>query len=177
MPPVFALRINHARESVVVPQARTAILYLSYGCGTAPLPDPGSDMFQPRQVLFTVVLLIMSSGAASARNVQLDSKLNLREGPSLQRRVVMVMPAGATVRVGECRGEWCQVEYRSQRGFANSALLGGGDVAYAAAPQAAPEAAPVATKYDPDDAARVLQWQDREWRDRYLRELEMRRRR
>ncbi len=134
-------------------------------------------MFEPRHILFTVALLLLSSGVASARNVQIDSKLNLRDGPSLQRRVVMVMPAGATVKVGDCRGEWCQDEFRNQRGYANSAILGGGDVAYAAAPQAAPESTPAATRYDPDDAARVLQWHDREWRDRYLRELEMRRRR
>ena len=122
------------------------------------------------------MLLLASNEFASARIAQIDNKLNLRDGPSLQSRIVSVMPAGASVTVGECRGEWCKVVYRGQRGYANSALLGGGDGAYAAAPAAA-EPPPVATKYDADDAARVLQWHDREWRDRYLREMEMRRRR
>lgn len=68
------------------------------------------------------------------------------------------MPAGATVNVGECRGEWCQVEFRGQRGFANSALLSGGDAALAAAPVATPAAA--STKYDANDEVRVLNWHD-----------------
>ncbi len=123
------------------------------------------------------VLLLVSNQLATARTAQIDNKLNLREGPSLQSRIVTVMPAGASVTVGECRGEWCKVEYRKHRGYANSAILGGGDGAYAASPAAASEPPPVATKYDADDAARVLQWHDREWRDRYLREMEMRRRR
>ena len=87
----------------------------------------------------------------------------------------MVIPAGANVTVGECRGEWCQVEYRSRRGYASSALLKGGDGAFAASPRSTSQAAPAATKYNADDGARVLQWNDREWRDRYLREIEMRR--
>ncbi len=125
----------------------------------------------------TAALLLATGGVASARNVQIDSNLNMREGPSLQRRVVVKMPAGATIKVGDCRGEWCAVQFRQHRGFANSALLAGGDGAHAAAPVAAPEAAPAATKYDADAAARVLQWHNPEWRDRYLRDLEMRRRR
>jgi uncharacterized protein YraI len=131
-------------------------------------------MLQLRNTVFAAALLAVSSGATSARDVQIDSNLNLRDGPSLQRRVLVVMPAGATISVGECRGEWCAVQFRGQRGFASGALLTGGG-AYAAAPPAASEAPVRATKYDADDAARVLQWNDREWRDRYLREMEMRR--
>jgi uncharacterized protein YraI len=132
-------------------------------------------MLQARNIVLAAVLLAVSSGAAAARDVQLDVNLNLRDGPSLQRRVVVMMPAGATVSIGECRGEWCKVQYRNHRGFASAPLLTG-DGAYAAAPPAAVQEAPVrATKYDADDAARVLQWNDREWRDRYLREMEMRR--
>jgi hypothetical protein len=78
------------------------------------------------------------------------------------------MPAGATVTVGECRGEWCQVEYRGQRGYAVAAQLNNGTSAYATAPT------PSATEYSADDAARVLNWHDREWRDRYWREQELR---
>jgi uncharacterized protein YraI len=131
-------------------------------------------MLQTRNIVFATVLLAVSGAAASARDVQIESNLNLRDGPSLQRRVIVVMPAGATVSVGECRGEWCQVQFRDRRGFASAALVSGGG-AYAAAAPAAPEAPLRATRYDSDDAARVLQWNDREWRDRYLREMEMRR--
>lgn len=140
------------------------------------LKTAGPKVTRLKSAWLVAALLLVSHEFASARTAQIDSNLNLRDGPSLQNRIVVVMPAGATVTVGQCRGEWCQVEYRKQRGYANSALLGGGDGAYAAAPVAA-EPPPVATKYDADDAARVLQWHDREWRDRYLREMEMRRRR
>jgi hypothetical protein len=58
-----------------------------------------------------------------------------------------------------------EIEYRGRRGYANSALLSGGDAALAAALAAAPVAA--STKYGANDEVRVLNWNDREWRDRY----------
>ena len=97
-------------------------------------------MSRPVKVHLAAALLIASCAVASARTAQIDNKLNLRQGPGPEHRVIVVMPAGATVNVGECRGEWCQVEYRGQRGYANSALLSGGDAALAAAPAAAPAA-------------------------------------
>ena len=126
-------------------------------------------MSQPNRTWFIAALLLLSGVAASARPAVVESKLNLREGPGPQHRVMLVLPAGVTVTVGECHGDWCRVDYRGQRGYASSALLKGGDAALAAAP--------AATKYDLDDEARVLQWNDREWRDRYWRELERQRRR
>jgi len=117
----------------------------------------------------TILLMSMSAAVASPRTAVIDNKLNLRAGPGLDKRVVTVMPAGATITVGECRGEWCAVAYRNHRGFVSSALVKGGDAAYAAAPAPAPAPAVAqpATKYDADDAVRVLNWHDREWRDRY----------
>ena len=132
-----------------------------------------SIMARPDKNWLAMALLLASCAAASARTAQIDSKLNLRQGPGAEHRVIVVMPAGANVTVGECRGDWCQVDYRGQRGYASSALLGGGDKAFAAAPAAAP-AAPAATKYDANDEARVLNWHDREWRDRYWREMDLR---
>jgi hypothetical protein len=128
-------------------------------------------MARPNRTWLAVALLVASCAAASARSALVESKLNLREGPGPHHRVLLVIPAGTTVTVGECRGEWCQVEYRGQRGYASGALLKGGDSAFAAAPPAALNA----TKYDPKDEARVLNWHDREWRDRYWQEMELRR--
>jgi uncharacterized protein YraI len=128
-------------------------------------------MSQPNKAWLAVVLLLSSGVAASARSAVVETKLNLREGPGSQHRILVVMPEGATVTVGDCDGEWCRVTYRGQRGYASGVHLNNGTAAYAAAP--APP--PVATKYDPDDEVRVLQWHDREWRDRYWREMEVRR--
>ena len=127
----------------------------------------------PSKIWFATALLVASGAAASARNAVIDSNLNLRAGPGPMHRVLVMMPAGTTVKVGECGPEWCQIEYRGQRGYASSGLIKGGDAAYAAAPVTA--AAPASTKYDPDDAVRVLNWNDREWRDRYWREKDLRR--
>jgi hypothetical protein len=133
-----------------------------------------SEMSRSVKSCLAAALLLASCAAVSARPAQIDNKLNLRQGPGQEHRVVVVMPAGATVNVGECRGEWCKVEYRGQRGYASSALLSGGDSALAAAPPPPPAAAQPSTKYDADDEARVLNWNDREWRDRYWREMTLR---
>ena len=125
-------------------------------------------MARSHSTWFVIAMLLGSCGAASARTAQIDNKLNLRDGPGPDHRVIVVMPAGAQVTVGECRGEWCQVSYRGQRGYASSALLSGGDAAQAAAPLSPP--AQTATKYGAHDDVRVLNWNDREWRDRYWRE-------
>jgi uncharacterized protein YraI len=126
-------------------------------------------MSLPRTFWVGALLLLSTAAVASPRTAVLDNNLNLRAGPGLDKRVVVVMPAGASVTVGECRGEWCAVAYRNHRGFVSSALVKGGDSAYAAAPVTAPApAAPQpSTKYDADDGVRVLNWHDREWRDRY----------
>lgn len=122
------------------------------------------------KVWLAVAVLLASCATASARVAQIDNKLNLRQGPGAEHRVIVVMPAGAKVTVGECRGEWCAVNYRGQRGFASSALLGGGDGAYAAAPTSVPAQQP-STRYDAADEVRVHNWNDREWRDRYWKDM------
>ena len=126
-------------------------------------------MSRPNKAWVVIALLLSSGVAASARSAMVESKLNLRDGPGSQYRVILVMPAGATVTVEECRGEWCRIDYRGQRGYASSVHLGNGTAAFAAAP-----AAP-ATEYSKEDAVRVFQWHDREWRDRYWEERERRR--
>ena len=128
-------------------------------------------MSRPNKAWLVIALLLWSGAAASARSAMVESKLNLRDGPGQQYRVIVVMPAGVTVTVGECRGEWCRVDYRGQTGYASGTLLGNGTAAFAAAPTAP------ATEYSKDDSVRVLQWHDREWRDRYWQEMESLRRR
>jgi uncharacterized protein YraI len=129
-------------------------------------------MSWPNKGWFAIaLLLLLSVGAASARSAMVESKLNLRDGPGEQHRVMLVMPAGATVTVEECRGDWCCIDYRGQRGYASKLHLGNGTAAFAAAP------VPVATQYSEADAVRVFQWHDREWRDRYWEERDARRQR
>jgi uncharacterized protein YraI len=131
-------------------------------------------MIRPNRYLTAAAVLLASSVAASAAPVVLETNLNLRQAPGPQHRVIAVMPAGARVIIGGCNGEWCRIDYRGQRGYASSAHITGNG-AFAAAPPPPPPAAPppIATKYDADDAVRVLQWRNSEWRDRYWREMEV----
>lgn len=68
--------------------------------------------------------LIAGTGAASAATVQTD--LNLRAGPGTNYQVIDAMPAGAQVRVRNCSGSWCRVNFRGESGWASASYLGGG---------------------------------------------------
>ncbi len=51
---------------------------------------------------------------------------NLRTGPSLKAKVLLVVPAGQSVKVGDCT-DWCQVTYqdgqKTHTGYLYAALL------------------------------------------------------
>jgi hypothetical protein len=117
-------------------------------------------MARSHSTWFVIATLLASCATASARTAQIDNKLNLRQGPGAEHRVIVVMPAGAQVTVGECRGE---------ANAANVAMPAArswraGIAAFATSPPP-PQ---TATKYGANDDVRVLNWHDREWRDRYL---------
>jgi hypothetical protein len=46
------------------------------------------------------------------------AKVNLRSTPGTDSEIVATIPAGTTVRVGECDGEWCAVTWNGHSGFA-----------------------------------------------------------
>ncbi len=70
--------------------------------------------------LMPAVLLLALAAPAGAENApfvfQSDAvtrhNTNLRAGPSLQARVLTVVPRGQPVQVGRC-GEWCPVKYQA----------------------------------------------------------------
>ena len=64
-----------------------------------------SKVARPDRTWIAGALLLGSCAVASARPAQIDNKLNLRHGPGQKHRVIVVMPAGANVTVGECHGE------------------------------------------------------------------------
>lgn len=76
-------------------------------------------------------VLLASAGIASAATVTND--LNLRSGPGTRYGVIDTMPAGAYVRVINCGGSWCRVNWHGRVGYASASYLGGGG-AYASAP-------------------------------------------
>jgi hypothetical protein len=46
------------------------------------------------------------------------AKVNLRRSPDTASEIVATIPAGTSVQIGECSGEWCEVTWNGKRGFA-----------------------------------------------------------
>jgi hypothetical protein len=46
-----------------------------------------------------------------------SAKVNLRSNPGTDSEILASIPAGSTVRVGECQGEWCAVTWNGQNGY------------------------------------------------------------
>jgi SH3-like domain-containing protein len=51
------------------------------------------------------------------------SALRFREAPSLDGRILAVIPPGGAVRVTECENDWCGVVFRGEAGFAAESFL------------------------------------------------------
>jgi hypothetical protein len=47
-----------------------------------------------------------------------SAKVNLRSGPGTDSEILASIPPGSTIRVGECEGEWCEVTWNGQSGYA-----------------------------------------------------------
>jgi len=46
------------------------------------------------------------------------ASVNLRSGPGTDSEIVTTIPAGSTVRVTGCSGEWCEVTWNGRSGYA-----------------------------------------------------------
>jgi uncharacterized protein YraI len=79
------------------------------------------------------VTLVMAPGLACAWTAETTEPLNLRQGPALRYPVLLTMPAGASVAVGNCSDGWCSLTFRGNAGYASEAGLSG---QAAGAPQA-----------------------------------------
>ena len=53
-----------------------------------------------------------------ARSAAVVSSVNLRSGPGTDQEVIATIPAGSKVRVDGCTGEWCEVTWNGQSGYA-----------------------------------------------------------
>jgi Bacterial SH3 domain len=56
--------------------------------------------------------------AARARSASVAAAVNLRSGPGTDSEIITTIPAGSTVRVTGCSGEWCEVTWNDRSGFA-----------------------------------------------------------
>ena len=61
-------------------------------------------------VLFTVVFIVAVTGSTLAETIMYTrANSNLRAGPSTKNRIVRMIPAGSSVRVGRLKGKWYEV--------------------------------------------------------------------
>jgi Bacterial SH3 domain len=74
------------------------------------------------------VLLVLSAVSAAAAPALAVNNVNLRQGPGTTYTVIMTIPGGSNVDVGDCNGQWCQVTFEGQNGYAIATSLdqGGG---------------------------------------------------
>jgi uncharacterized protein YraI len=72
---------------------------------------------------FAACAMLFFSGAALAYPAVVTNDLNLRAGPSTANRVIATMPQGSIVDVIDCRGSWCEVEWRGRIGWASRNFL------------------------------------------------------
>ena len=64
-----------------------------------------------------VLLALSATGAAAAPALAVNN-VNLRQGPGTTYVVIMTIPGGSNVDVGGCSGQWCQVTFQGQHGYA-----------------------------------------------------------
>ena len=55
---------------------------------------------------------------ARARSAAVTATVNLRSGPGTDQEIITTIPAGSTVRVATCSGEWCEVTWERRSGYA-----------------------------------------------------------
>ena len=58
------------------------------------------------------------------RSAAVISNVNLRSGPGTDQEIIATIPAGSRVRVDGCSGEWCEVTWNGQSGYAIARNLG-----------------------------------------------------
>jgi hypothetical protein len=81
---------------------------------------------QPRRLAMTFgtiaasagVLLALSAAGAAAAPALAVNNVNLRQGPGTTYTVILTIPGGSNVDVSGCSGQWCQVTFQGQNGYA-----------------------------------------------------------
>jgi hypothetical protein len=94
--------------------------------GTVAILIGGEYCLQPRRLAMTFgtiaasagVLLALSAASAAAAPALAVNNVNLRQGPGTTYTIIMTIPGGSNVDVGGCSGQWCQVTFQGQNGYA-----------------------------------------------------------
>jgi hypothetical protein len=91
-------------------------------------------------VLATLVVLLPASAQAAPGTV--NTTVNLRQGPGTSTPVIAKIPAGSSVDVGTCSGEWCQATFQGMSGYVIATALAQGGAPGGPPPPGAPPPPP-----------------------------------
>ena len=80
------------------------------------------------------MLLALSAVGTAAAPALATNNVNLRQGPGTTYTVIMTIPGGSNVDVSGCSGQWCQVTFQGQNGYAISTSFDQGVDPYAPIP-------------------------------------------
>jgi hypothetical protein len=67
-----------------------------------------------------------SGPAQSSPPAVANTNVNLRQGPGTTYTIIATIPAGAPVQIGNCEGQWCQVNWQGQNGYVIATSVGQG---------------------------------------------------
>ena len=63
-------------------------------------------------------VMALSAQCAQAAPALATNNVNLRQGPGTNYPVITTIPGGSTVEVSGCQGQWCNVVWQGQTGYA-----------------------------------------------------------
>jgi uncharacterized protein YraI len=83
-------------------------------CSTLECPEAGAELRR----LSAAVRMKDEHLPPAAGSAVVSANVNLRSGPGTDSEILATIPAGSTVRIGKCQGDWCAVTWNEQNGYA-----------------------------------------------------------
>jgi hypothetical protein len=75
------------------------------------------------RLLCAGAIVLLTAAAAAAKPGVATSTVNLRADPNTASDVLVKIPAGARIEVGECNDGWCAVTYAGKSGYSIATSL------------------------------------------------------
>jgi uncharacterized protein YraI len=69
-------------------------------------------------VLAPLIVAYAKAGDGEVKSIATSGATNLRKAPGTDSEILTLIPKGTTVKVGDCRNEWCRVSWNGQDGYA-----------------------------------------------------------
>ena len=83
-----------------------------------PQDDPAPDAQAPAVQAPAAQAPAAAIRSGRARSASVIANVNLRSGPGTDSEIITTIPAGNTVRIASCSGEWCEVTWNERSGYA-----------------------------------------------------------